>query len=155
MVTSIYYNDAKEVSYRYNATGDLIAMEDWLGETAFEIDLLHQLTVATEHKGNQVEYAYDGMVRVTEMRYPNGWVEYYTYDKMGRLLSVDDTHPSEKPAKTQKHTYDYDANGNLILETYYKNRKAETAGEYTFDETNKKVEGIKANREQSIYSYGT
>lgn len=287
LVTSINYNDAKEVSYRYNATGDLIAVEDWLGETTFELDLLHQLTAATDHKGNRVEYtydsvgnqtaiqypdgttatydydlvhnqtvvtetdgsittyAYDGMARVTEMRYPNGWVEYYTYDKMGRLLSVDDTHPSEKPAKTQKHTYDYDANGNLvheymrgngtgqakndttytydalnrlvtahdnygnstrtytydtlgnltyetgnsshntdyrynnlnqeversadgwktyttcsydkrgnlILETYYKNKKAETAGEYTFDETNKMVEGVNANGEQSIYSY--
>ena len=28
LVTSVNYNDAKEVSYRYNATGDLIAMED-------------------------------------------------------------------------------------------------------------------------------
>ena len=35
----------------------------------------------------------------------NGWVEYDTYDKMGRVLKVEDTHPSEKPAKTQKHTY--------------------------------------------------
>ena len=185
------------------------------------------------------------MARVTEMHYPNGWVEYYTYDNMGRLLAVDDTHPSEKPAKTQKHTYQYDANGNilreymrgngtgqakndtsytydalnrlvtahdnygnstrtytydtlgnltyetgngshntdyrynnlnqevdrsvdgwkshtastyddrgnLILETYNKNNKSETAGEYTFDETNKMVEGVNANGEQSIYSY--
>lgn len=31
-------------------------MEDWSGETAFEVDLLHQLTVATDHKGNQVEH---------------------------------------------------------------------------------------------------
>lgn len=53
------------------------------------------------------------MGRVTEMRYPNGWVEYYTYDMMGRILKVEDTHPSEKPAKTQKHTYAYDANGNM------------------------------------------
>ena len=44
------------------------------------------------------------MARVTEMRYPNGWEEYYTYDKLGRLLAVDDTHPSEKPAKNQKRT---------------------------------------------------
>ena len=28
LVTSINYNDAKEVNYRYNATGDLIAMEE-------------------------------------------------------------------------------------------------------------------------------
>ena len=47
----------------------------------------------------------------------------------------------------------YDDRGNLILETYYKNNKSETAGEYTFDETNKMVEGVNANGEQSIYSY--
>ena len=185
------------------------------------------------------------MARVTEMRYPNGWVEYYTYDKMGRLLAVDDTHPSEKPAKTQKHTYEYDANGNmtyeymrgngtgqaknetlytydalnrlitahddygnstrtytydslgnltyetgvgshncdyiynnlnqqidrssdnwnshtisaydkrgnLILEEYIKNSKVTTAGEYTYDETNKLVRGINGNAEESIYTY--
>ena len=50
-------------------------------------------------------------------------------------------------------TSSYDKRGNLILETYYKNKKAETAGEYTFDETNKMVEGVNANGEQSIYSY--
>ena len=30
---------------------------------------------------------------------------------MGRLTEVQDIHPSEKPAKTQKHVYEYDANG--------------------------------------------
>ena len=53
---------------------------------------------------SETTYAYDGIARITEMRYPNGWVEYYTYDKLGRLLAVDDTHPSEKPAKNQKRT---------------------------------------------------
>ena len=48
---------------------------------------------------SETTYTYDGMVRVTEMRYPNGWVEYDSYDKMGRILAVDDTHPSEKPAE--------------------------------------------------------
>ncbi len=50
------------------------------------------------------------------MDYPNGWSEYYSYDALGRILSVEDTHPSEKPAKTQKHVYEYDANGNLVYE---------------------------------------
>ena len=31
------------------------------------------------------------MGRVTEMRYPNGWVQDYTYDEMGRILKVEDT----------------------------------------------------------------
>ena len=44
------------------------------------------------------------MARVTEMRYPNGWVEYYTYDKLRLLLAVNDTHASERPAKNQKRT---------------------------------------------------
>lgn len=47
-------------------------MEDWLGETTFEVDLLHQLTVVTDHKGNQVEYTYDSMDRIREMRYYSG-----------------------------------------------------------------------------------
>ena len=182
-MTSINYNNAKEVSYRYNATGDLVSMTDWLGTTAFELDLLHQLTAATDHAGKRVEYtydgvgnqtsiaypdgttatydydlvhnqtkvtetdgsetsyAYDGMCRVTEMRYPNGWVEYYTYDKMGRLLAVDDTHPSEKPAKTQKHTYAYDANGNMTYEYMRGNGTGQAKNEtlYTYDALNRLI----------------
>ena len=190
-------------------------------------------------------YTYDGMGRISKMEYPHGWVEDYHYDSIGQLLKVEDTHPSEKPAKTQKHTYAYDANGNmtyeymrgngtgqaknetlytydalnrlitahdnygnstrtytydslgnltyetgdgshncdyiynnlnqqidrssdnwnshttsaydkrgnLILEEYIKNSKVTTAGAYTYDETNKMVEGVNANGEQSIYSY--
>ena len=86
-------------------------------------------------------YAYDGMGRVTEMRYPNGWVEYYTYDKMGRLLAVDDTHPSEKPAKTQKHTYAYDANGNMTYEYMRGNGTGQAKNEtlYTYDALNRLI----------------
>lgn len=183
LVTKINYNDAKEVSYRYNKTGDLVSMTDWLGTTTFELDLLHQLTAATDHAGKRVEYtydgvgnqtsiaypdgttatydydlvhnqtkvtetdgsetsyAYDGMGRVTEMRYPNGWMEYYTYDKMGRILKVEDTHPSEKPAKTQKHTYAYDANGNMTYEYMRGNGTGQAKNEtlYTYDALNRLI----------------
>ena len=75
------------------------------------------------------------------MRYPNGWVEYYTYDKMGRLLAVDDTHPSEKPAKTQKHTYEYDANGNMTYEYMRGNGTGQAKNEtlYTYDALNRLI----------------
>lgn len=183
LVTSINYNDTKNVAYRYNATGDLISMTDWLGTTTFEVDLLHQLKSATDHKGKTVTYdydavgnqtaihypddttatydydlvknqtkvtetdgsettySYDGMGRVTEMHYPNGWVEYYTYDSMGRILAVNDTHPSEKPAKTQKHTYQYDANGNMTYEYMRGNGTGQAKNEtlYTYDALNRLV----------------
>lgn len=51
LVIFINYNDAKKVSYRHNATDDLIAMEDWVGETTFEVDLLHQLAVVMDLSG--------------------------------------------------------------------------------------------------------
>ena len=158
-------------------------MTDWLGTTTFELDLLHQLTAATDYAGKRVEYtydgvgnqtsiaypdgttatydydlvhnqtkvtetdssetsyAYDGMGRVTEMRYPNGWVEYDTYDKMGRILKVEDTHPSEKPAKTQKHTYAYDANGNMTYEYMRGNGTGQAKNEtlYTYDALNRLI----------------
>lgn len=47
----------------------------------------------------------------------------------------------------------YDNRGNLILEQYGKNKKLETAGEYTYDETNKMVRGVNGNAEESIYTY--
>lgn len=61
LVISINYNDAKEVSCWYTATGNLIALEDWLSKTTFEVDLLYQLTISADHNGSQVEYIYDKM----------------------------------------------------------------------------------------------
>jgi YD repeat-containing protein len=55
-----------QMLYRYNATGDLVSMTDWLGTTTFELDLLHQLTAATDHKSSRVEYTYDGVGNYTD-----------------------------------------------------------------------------------------
>ena len=193
LVRSINYNGEKSVLYRYNATGDLIYMKDWLGETTFEVDLMHRMKKATDHNGNTVSYAYDAtgqqtaivypdgttasyeydlvsnqtavtetdgstttyeydaMGRVSTMHYPNGWTEYYTYDAVGRLISVDDTHPSEKPSKTQKHTYRYDPNGNLTYEYMRGNGtgQAKTETTYTYDELDRLV---KAHDEYGNYT---
>ena len=110
-------------------------------KAVYEYDLVHNQTKVTETDGSETTFAYDGMARVTEMRYPNGWAEYYTYDKMGRILNVDDTHPSEKPSKTQKHTYKYDANGNIIYEYMRGNGTGQAKNEtlYTYDALNRLI----------------
>lgn len=102
---------------------------------------MDRVVTITDARNGITTYAYDDMDRVTEMRYPNGWVEYYTYDKMGRLLAVDDTHPSEKPAKTQKHTYAYDANGNMTYEYMRGNGVGQAKNEtlYTYDALNRLI----------------
>ena len=78
---------------------------------------------------------------LTEMHYPNGWVEYYAYDSMGRILTVSDTHPSEKPAKTQKRAYEYDSNGNITYEYMRGNGTGQAKNEtvYTYDGLNRLV----------------
>lgn len=54
---------------------------------------------------------------------------------------MNDTHPSEKPAKTQKHTYDYDANGNLVHEYMRGNGTGQAKNDttYTYDVQNRLV----------------
>lgn len=47
------------------------------------------------------------------MEYPHGWVEDYHYDSIGQLLKVEDTDPTQKDMKQQKHVYEYDACGNM------------------------------------------
>lgn len=52
LVSHISYNGTKEVTYQYNKVGGLVQMDDWLGTTIFELDLLNRLTKVTDHKGN-------------------------------------------------------------------------------------------------------
>ncbi len=190
-------NDGNTVCYAYDTTGQQTAIVYPDGTIAsYEYDLVSNQTAVTETDGSTTTYEYDAMGRVSTMHYPNGWTEYYTYDAAGRLISVDDTHPSEKPSKTQKHTYrydpngnltyetgngshaadhrynylnqqisrsmdnwktstasEYDARGNLVLESYVKNKKQTVSGQYTYDASNKMTEGVNANGEKSIYSY--
>ena len=72
LVTSINYNNDKQVTYAYNGAGDLVEMKDWLGETTFEVDLLHQITKTTDHKGKAVDYTYDAVGNQTSVGYPDG-----------------------------------------------------------------------------------
>ena len=57
---------------------------------------------------------------------------------MGRILKVEDTHPNERPAKPQKHTYAYDANGNITYEYMQGNGAGKAKNEtlYTYDVEN-------------------
>lgn len=89
------------MSYRYNATGDLVSATDWLGTTTFELDLLHQITTVTDHKDNRVEYSYDGVGNQTAIRYPDGTTAAYKYDLVGNQTKVTKTDGSET-----EYTYD-------------------------------------------------
>lgn len=60
LVINVNYNN-KGASYGYNNIDDLAPMIDWFSMTTSELGLLHQLTAPVNHKGNRVEYIYDGV----------------------------------------------------------------------------------------------
>ncbi len=185
LVTNINYNGVKEVHYAYNKVGQLVKMDDWLGTTTYEVDLLRQLTKVTDHRGDTVAYTYDsvgnestitypdntvvsytydlvqnlktvtesnngnvtsydydGMRRVTRQNYPNGWVAENEYDSMGRVVKIWDIDPSQKDLKTIKHTYSYDAYGNLLSEYKRGNGQGQAKEDWTYryDELNRLVQ---------------
>ena len=184
LVNNINYNGGKQVSYAYNKVGELVQMEDWLGTTTYEVDLLRQLTKVTDHKnrvveytydevgnestikypdntvvsytydlvqnlktvtesnnGNVTSYDYDGMRRVTKQSYPNGWVTENEYDCMGNVVKIYDIDPSQKDLKTIKHTYTYDAYGNMLSEYKRGNGQGQAKEDwaYQYDALNRLV----------------
>ena len=111
MVTHINYNGGKEVDYVYNAVGDLVRMEDWTGINTFEYDLLSQLKRVTDHKGNVVEYTYDGNGNQTSLTYPDDTTVEFTYDLVNNLSTV-----TESDGRTT--SYEYDGMGRVVRMEY-------------------------------------
>ncbi len=150
LVSHINYNGTKEVSYQYDKVGNLVKMDDWLGTTTFEVDLLGQLTKMTDHKGNVVEYAYDAVGNQTSLTYPDETVVTKTYDEVYNLTKVHDAenkdylYQYDDAGRVTKLTYPngwvedytYDAEGNLLktvdTDPFHNNKKA-TKYEYRYD----------------------
>ena len=111
LVSGINYNGAKQASYLYNGTGELIEMTDWNGTTTFERDLLNRLVKVTDHDGNVVEYGWDNVGNKTVQGYPDGTQADYYYDNENQIVEVVD--PDGDITK-----FEYDANGNRIFKEY-------------------------------------
>ena len=89
-------------------------------------------TVTESNNGNVTSYDYDGMHRVVKQTYPNGWAVENEYDSMGRVVKIWDIDPSEKNLKTIKHTYTYDAYGNMLSEYKRGNGQGQAKEDWTY-----------------------
>ena len=136
-ITQVTDRKGNVVEYGYDEVGNQVSMDypDGTG-VDYAYDLLHQLKTVTEDDGRTTAYTYDGMGRVVKMEYPHGWVEDYVYDSIGQLLRVDDTDPTRKDLKQQKHVYKYDDCGNMVYEYMRGNGTGEATTEntYTYDD---------------------
>jgi len=135
-ITQVTDRKGNVVEYGYDEVGNQTSIDypDGTG-VDYAYDLLGQLKTVTEDDGRATAYTYDGMGRVVRMEYPHGWVEDYVYDSIGQLLRVDDTDPTRKDMKQQKHVYKYDDCGNMVYEYMRGNGTGEATTEntYTYD----------------------
>ena len=132
-ITQVTDRKGNVVEYGYDEVGNQVSIDypDGTG-VDYTYDLLHQLKTVTEDDGRTTTYTYDGMGRVVKMEYPHGWVEDYVYDSIGQLLRVNDTDPTQKDMKQQKHVYKYDDCGNMIYEYMRGNGTGEATTENTY-----------------------
>ena len=158
VVTKVGYADGRSVSFAYNELNQLNEINDWLGKTTLENDVLGRLTKVTDYKNRTVAYEYNKIDAKTKLTYPDGRTADYTYDADGRLSGItgngektgyfyDDLgRLSEKLLPNGvKQTYSYLPGGNLeSMESFDK------AGEldkyfYTYDNAGL-ISGIRRER---------
>ncbi len=91
-VTDIDYSSegTPDVSFEYDADGNVLEMVDGTGESSFEYDILGRLVAAEDGHGDQVEYQYDLANQQTAITYPNGKSVLRSFDGAGQLESVTD-----------------------------------------------------------------
>lgn len=100
---NIKYADGRHIKYRYNALGQLIAIEDILGKTSIKRDTLGREVSVTDHRNKSVTYEWDEFGNKSSITYPDGKTVKYLFDDTDTLreLKVGD----------EVINYHYDNNG--------------------------------------------
>ena len=171
-VTNVGYSDGRSVAFAYNELNQLNEINDWLGKTTLENDVLGRLTKVTDYKNRTVAYEYNELGAKTKLTYPDGRTADYTYDAEGRLSSI--TGNGEKTSYTYdalgrltekllpngvKQAYSYLPGGNLLsMESFDKEGELDKYF-YTYDnaglisEINRSRRGLEAVSGQYDYKY--
>lgn len=142
-LTKVTDHKNRVVEYTYDEVGNESTIK-YPDNTvvSYTYDLVQNLKTVTEsNNGNVTSYDYDGMRRVTKQSYPNGWVTENEYDCMGNVVKIYDIDPSQKDLKTIKHTYTYDAYGNMLSEYKRGNGQGQAKEDwaYQYDALNRLV----------------
>jgi RHS repeat-associated protein len=106
--TTVFGEEGLVTRYRYDLRGQVNAVTDPNGKTAFlEYDALGRLSKFTDKLGNVTTYGYDNRNNPIAVRDANGHQYSFAYDRANRL--VQETRP-----QGQSTRYAYDATDNLI-----------------------------------------
>jgi RHS repeat-associated protein len=116
-ITSVNDQNAKVIGYTYDAVSNQTSITYPDNTIAtYTYDLLRRLTNLNDAENLNTTYQYDAASQLIATAKPNGWDTSYTYDEAGQLKIQLVRDPSDKNNKEIKHNYDYDAQGNILLE---------------------------------------
>ena len=110
VVTEVGYADGRSVEFSYNELNQLNEINDWLGKTTLENDILGRLTKVTDYQNRTVGYEYNSIGEKTKLTYPDGRVASYSYDEEGKLSAV--------VGNGEETSYSYDEFGRLVNKSF-------------------------------------
>lgn len=107
--------DGNIVEYDYDMEENLISIRNQMGER-YELkrDALGRIISEVDYWGQEQKYVYTAAGHLYESIDPMGRIVKYKTDSLGRILEKMIPHPKERD-KYQTETFEYDANGNLIV----------------------------------------
>lgn len=104
-VTKVMYGDGRSVEFAYDELNHIRQINDWLGMTKLENDILGRLVKVTDYLDRTVSYEYGKNGKKTKLTYPDGSIVNYIYDEEGRLTSI--------TGNGEETKYSYDDIGRL------------------------------------------
>ena len=133
---------------------------DWFDNTLsenvkYQYDTLNRLTTATETRGKfNRDYTYDtlgNLVEETDKSYYNDSITVYSIDELNRLTGKETTNIlQDKTHEKAMFTYEFDKRGNMVAEI---NELSGSRQGYTYDLTNRMIEGISHEKRTSSYQF--
>jgi RHS repeat-associated protein len=106
-------------SYTYNSTGQILTETDALGRATVQTyDAQGNLLTRQDREGNITSFTYDSAGNRLTEHSPLGNEIRYTYNGLGLPLTETEYEPDNTAGR--KHSYSYDANGNITSDTSYR-----------------------------------
>ncbi|WP_026653250.1 DUF6531 domain-containing protein [Butyrivibrio proteoclasticus] len=114
-ITGIDYANGETVRMKYDALNVLKEVQDSLGLTKINSDILGRIIGVTTPNGDTVGYEYDAMSQRATVIYPDGAKAFYHRDELGNLRSLSNISADGKEETT---SYEFDGDSRLIKKSF-------------------------------------
>lgn len=166
-IDELIFHSGKSIKCRYDALNRLSQVEDWLGRTTIERDIMGRVTKVVDYAGAEVAYSWGHGDQCTGITAPDGQSTAYVYDELGRLSSTvlgsesvaygyypNGTLKERIFSNGLKADYGYNRAGQLNSYSFSRNGEIFERMEYGYDGCGRKTRQLSTrNGEATEYGY--